>query len=43
LTGDFAYNANGRESGLGGGGGVVASLPVLLSFDGRDIQLVYGS
>jgi hypothetical protein len=43
LTGDLAYDANGSASGFGRGGGVITALPVLLDFDARDIQLVYGS
>jgi Ca2+-binding RTX toxin-like protein len=43
LTGELAYKDNGSDSGFGRDGGVVATLPVLLPFDARDIQLVYGS
>jgi hypothetical protein len=43
LTGELAYNANGRGRGFGRDGGVIAALPVLLSFEARDIQLAYGS
>lgn len=41
LTGDLLHNANGSEAGFGKGGGVIAALPVLLSFDPRDLQLAY--
>jgi hypothetical protein len=43
LTGELAYNSNGSDSGLGRTGGVIASLPVLLPFDGRDLELAYVS
>jgi Ca2+-binding RTX toxin-like protein len=41
LTGELAYNGNGSGSGFGRGGGVITSLPVLLAFDPRDLQLAY--
>jgi hypothetical protein len=43
LTGELAYNANGSGRGFGRGGGVIATLPVLLPFRAQDIQVVYGS
>jgi hypothetical protein len=43
LTGELAYNENGRDAGFGRRGGVIASLPVLLPFDARGIQLVYAA
>jgi len=43
LTGELAYNANGSGKGFGSGGGVIATLPVLLPFRAQDIQIVYGS
>ncbi len=43
LTGELAYNSNGGGRGFGRDGGVIATLPVLLPFGARDIQLAYGS
>jgi hypothetical protein len=43
LTGDLFYNANGSARGFGSDGGVIATLPVLLDFNARDIVLSYTS
>jgi hypothetical protein len=43
LTGELAFNSNGGRRGFGRDGGVIATLPVLLSLEARDVQLAYGS
>jgi Ca2+-binding RTX toxin-like protein len=43
LTGDLFYNANGSARGFGADGGVIATLPVLLDFNARDVILSYSS